>query len=194
MDLLICHYTVVELAASRGKLEEFGFGGAKHGVRRVRVVEENQTVHPIFHPSSQKGPYKKAVKPDSNAFMDVFKMPNGKWQAVTITRLAANAPDFKKRHNELKPHPAARRIARLFVGDMVAISENGNRHIYRIQQLSGQRVWLSPHNEANAARRNKDRNDPFKLTQKSVNVLRNFSFRKIHVDILGRIRDPGPRS
>lgn len=174
-------------ATRPGELEDFGFRGAKHGVRRVRVTE-NLTVHPL----PRKGLYK-AVKPDSNAFMDVFEMPNGKWQAVTITRLAANAPDFQMRHNELKPHPAARRITRLFVGDMVAISEGGNRHIYRIQILSGQRMWLSPHNEANADQRNRDGKDPFKLTQKSVNVLRTLCFRKIHVDILGRVRDPGPR-
>jgi len=154
----------------------------------VRVIE-NLTVHPL----PKKGPYK-AVKPDSNAFMDVFEMPNEKWQAVTITRLAANAPDFMERHNELRPHPAARRIARLFIGDMVAITENDDRHIYRIQKLSGQYVILSPHNEANADQRSKDDDDPFKLTQKSVNVLRSLYFRKIHVDILGRIRDPGPRS
>jgi len=175
-------------AASPGELGKFDFSGAKHGVRRVRVTE-NLTVHPL----PRKGRYK-AVKPDSNAFMDVFEMPNGKWQAVTVTRLAANAPDFKKRHNELRPHPAARRIARLFAGDMVAITENGDRQIYRIQILSGQRMWLSPHNEANTDHRNRDRDDPFKLTQKSVNALRRLGFRKIHVDILGRVRDPGPRS
>jgi len=177
-----------ERAANPGELGEFGFDGAKHGVWRVRVTE-NLTVHPL----PRKGPYK-AVKPDSNAFMDVFEMPNGKWQAVTITRLAANAPDFMERHNELRPHPAARRIARLFIGDMVAITENDDRHICRIQKLSGQYVILSPHNEANADQRSKDDDDPFKLTQKSVNVLRSLYFRKIHVDILGRIRDPGPRS
>lgn len=177
-----------ERAAIPGELAKFGFHGAKHGVRRVRVVE-NLTVHPL----PRKGLYK-AVKPDSNAFMDVFEMPNGKWQAVTITRLAANAPDFKERHNELKPHPAARRIARLFIGDMVAVMENGDRHIYRIQQISGQRMWLSPHNEANADQRNRDGDDPFKLTAKRVNVLRKHGFRKIHVSILGKVRDSGPRS
>lgn len=178
----------IERAASPGELGNFGFSGAKHGVRRVRVTE-NLTVHPL----PKKGLYK-AVKPDSNAFMDVFEMPNGKWQAVTITRLAANAPDFQRRHNELKPHPAARRIARLFVGDMVAIVEHGDRYIYRIQRLSGQQVSLSPHNEANADQRSRDRNDPFKFTRKMVNVLRNLRFRKIHVDILGRVRDSGPRN
>ena len=175
-----------ERAANPGELGEFGFDGAKHGVWRVRVTE-NLTVHPL----PRKGPYK-AVKPDSNAFMDVFEMPNGKWQAVTITRLAANAPNFKERHNELKPHSDARRIARLFVGDMVATSENGDRHIYKIQRLSGQEVVLSPHNEANADQRNRDR--MFKFTRMRVNVLRRHCFRKIHVDILGRVRDPGPRS
>ena len=166
-----------ERAASPGELRNFGFGGARHGVRRVRVIE-NLTIHPL----PKKGPYK-AVKPDSNAFMDVFEMPNGKWQAVTITRLAANAPDFKERHNELKPHPAARRITRLFKGDMVAIEENGETVVCRVQQFSKHHVRLAPHNEANA-----------KLIQKSVNVLRIHCFRKIHVDILGRIRDTGPRS
>jgi len=178
-----------ERAASPGELGKFGFRGAKYGVRRVRVTE-NLTVHPL----PRKGRLYKAVKPDSNAFMDVFEMPNGKWQAVTVTRLAANAPDFQRRHNELRPHPAARRIARLFMGDMVAISEGGDRHIYRIQRLSSQQVVLSPHNEANADQRNRDGDDPFKLTRKSVNVLRKLRFRKIHVDILGRVRDPGPRS
>jgi len=175
-------------AASPGELGKFGFSGAKHGVRRVRVTE-NLTVHPL----PRKGLYK-AVKPDSNAFMDVFEMPNGKWQAVTITRLAANAPDFQRRHNKLRPHPAARRIARLFAGDMVAITENGEGNIYRIQKLSGQQVIFAPHNEANADQRNRDGDDPFKLTGKSVNALRSLGFRKIHVDILGRVRDPGPRS
>lgn len=177
-----------ERAASPGELGKFGFSGAKHGVRRVRVTE-NLTVHPL----PRKGLYK-AVKPDSNAFMDVFEMPNGKWQAVTITRLAANAPDFQRRHNELRPHPAARRIARLFVGDMVATEGSNSTTICKIQQLSGQLVVLAPHNESNTDKRDRDGKDPFNYTRKRVNALRRIGFRKIRVDILGRIWDPGPRS
>jgi CRISPR-associated endonuclease Csn1 len=158
-------------------------------VRRVRLVEELAVV-PINDRRTGK-PYK-AYKPDGNAFADLYRLPTGRCTAVVIRRFDANQPDFDPA--KFRPHPAAKKLLRLHIDDMVALEDAGRRRILRVVKMSGQTITLADHQEGGALKkRNDDKDDPFKYLEKSANTLIGMGLRKIGVDEIGRLTDPGPR-
>jgi CRISPR-associated endonuclease Csn1 len=164
-------------------------GGRKVKVRRVRMVEELDVV--IIKDRRTGKPYK-AYKPDGNAFNDIYQLPNGRWVSSVIRRFDANQPDFDPA--KFRPHPAAKKIMRLHIDDMVAINDAGKRRILRVVKMSGQTITLADHQEAGSLKaRDADKDDSFKYLQKSANGLKQMGFRKIGVDEIGRVSDPGPR-
>ncbi|WP_029586712.1 type II CRISPR RNA-guided endonuclease Cas9 [Bradyrhizobium sp. URHD0069] len=85
--------------------------GRNMKVRRVRMTEELDVV--IIKDRKTGKPYK-AYKPDGNAFADLYELPDGKWKAVVVRRFDANQSDFDAA--KFRPHPAAKKIARLHIG------------------------------------------------------------------------------
>jgi CRISPR-associated endonuclease Csn1 len=164
-------------------------GGREVKVRRVRMVEELDVV-PIKDRRTGE-PYK-AYKPDGNAFADIYELPNGRWQAAVIRRFDANQRDFDPA--KFRPHPAARKAMRLHIDDLVAVDDGGRRRILRVVKMSGQTITLADHFEAGSLKkRNEDKDDPFKYLEKSANTLKAMGLRKVGVDELGRLADPGAR-
>jgi CRISPR-associated endonuclease Csn1 len=162
-------------------------GGRIVKVRRVRMIEELNVV-PIKDRRTGK-PYR-AYKPDGNAFADIYELPNGRWQAAVIRRFDANQPDFDPA--KFRPHPAARKVMRLHIDDLVAVDDGGRRRILRVVKMSGQTITLADHFEAGSLKkRNEDKEDPFKYLEKSASTLRAMGLRKVGVDELGRLTDPG---
>lgn len=162
--------------------------GRKVKVRRVRMTEELSVV-PIH---DKNGEAYKAYKPDGNAFADIYQLPNGRWTAVVVRRFDANRPNFDPAM--LRPHPAAKRLMRLHIDDMVAIEDAGRRRILRVVKMSGQTIVMADHNEAGSLKaRDADKNDSFKYFSKSASGLKDIGFRKVGVDEIGRLTDPGPR-
>lgn len=175
--------------AKRADEEGVVLGGRTMKVRRVRMTEELNVVQ-IKDRKTGK-PYK-AYKPDGNAFADIYQLPNGRWTAIVIRRFDANRPDFDPVN--FRPHPAAKKIMRLHIDDMVAIEESDRRRILRVVKMSGQVITMADHLEAGALKsRDADKNDIFKYVSKSAGSLKDMSFRKIGVDEIGRLIDPGPR-
>jgi CRISPR-associated endonuclease Csn1 len=157
-------------------------------VRRVRMSEELDVV--IIRDKNGR-PYK-AYKPDGNAFADLYELPDGKWKAVVVRRFDANRSDFDP--VTFRPHPAARKIARLHIDDMVAVGEGDARRILRIVKMSGQIITMAEHFEGGALKaRDADRADIFKYVAPSASRLKELGFRKVGVDEIGRLTDPGPR-
>ena len=158
-------------------------------VRRVRMVEELAVV-PINDRRTGK-PYK-AYKPDGNAFADLYRLPTGRCAAVVIRRFDANQPDFDP--TKFRPHPAAKKLMRLHIDDMVALEDGGRRKILRVVKMSGQTITLAEHHEGGALKkRDEDKDDPFKYVGRTANTLIGMGLRKIGVDEIGRLTDPGPR-
>ncbi|HWA91147.1 MAG TPA: type II CRISPR RNA-guided endonuclease Cas9 [Rhizomicrobium sp.] len=165
-------------------------GDRKVKVRRVRMVEELAVV-PIRDRRTGK-PYK-AYKPDGNAFADIYQLPNGSWKAVVVRRFDANQVDFDPAKE--RPHPAAKKVMRLHIDDMVAIEEAGRRRVLRVVKMSGQTIVMADHNEAGALKaRDADKNDPFRYLSRSAGALKGMGLRKVGVDEIGRLTDPGPRN
>lgn len=154
------------------------------GVRRVRVIEP-LTVIPI---RDRHGRAYKGYKGDSNYRYDVWEMPDGKWRAQVVSMFDAHQPGVQER-----PHPAARRIMSLFRDDMLAIERaGGERELVRVVKFSEKQFAVAPPQEAGALKaRDADKDDPFKYVYPSPNTLKSWRARKVDVDELGRVRDPG---
>lgn len=174
-----------EMVATQG----IELGGRIVKVRRARMYEELGVV-PIKDRKTGK-PYK-AYKPDGNAFNEVYELPNGNWVSVVIRRFDANQPDFNPAN--FRPHPAARKVMRLHIDDLVAVDDGGRQRVLRVVKMSGQKITLADHFEGGALKtRDADKEDPFKYLEKSANVLKAMGLRKVGVDEIGRLTDPGPR-
>ena len=104
----------------------------------------------------------------------------------------ANQADFAA--EKLRPHPAAKRILRLRINDMGALGEGRDRRIVRLRKITRASdrtfVVLDDHNEANVARRLGHGVTENKF---SARQLKQYGFRKVGVNEIGRVRDPGPR-
>jgi len=158
--------------------------GPYQGIRRVRVIEP-VTVVEI---KDQNGKAYKGYKGDSNQCYEVGRLPDGKLKAQVITTFEAHQNTPARR-----PHPAAKRILRVSQRDMVALKHSDKELICYVQKLDkANGLFLVPHNEANADARDRDKNDPFKFIQISANPLVKSGARRVIVDEMGRVNDPGP--
>ena len=161
------------------------------GIRRVRMIEtlKRGSRVEVGHPDD--GSPLKAYKGDSNHCYELWRLPNGKIVPQVVTTFQAHQADAKR------PHPAAKRLLRLFKKDMVALidpkSADGQTMICIVQKLDLLHgLYLTPHMEANADARNRDNEDPFSLLQIGAGTIVKLAVRRVHVDEIGNLRDPGP--
>ena len=127
-----------------------------------------------------------------NEFADVWRLPDGDWRVVVVPTFEFNQPEFDEMR--LRPHPEAKRLARIYKGDMAAVGEGDDRRIVRVRKIdnakNGAIVYMDDHNEANVDKR--IRQKELKEKKYSIRQLRANKFRKVGVDEIGRLRDPGP--
>jgi len=76
---------------------------------------------------------------------------------------------------------------------MGALGEGDNRRIVQVRKFSEGRIVLDHHLEADVDGRER-RKEIIRNNGHSASRLRSEGFRKIHVDEIGRVRDPGPKS
>lgn len=161
--------------------------GPYHGIRRVRLRETLQKSARVEIGATTGGRPLKAYKGDSNHCYELWKLPDsGKVVAQVVTTYEAHAGIEKR------PHPAAKRILRVFKKDMVAIEREKNTEIYFVQKLHASNgLFLAPHKDGNCDARDRDKTDSFKFLQMGANTLIKSKIRRIVVDEIGRLRDPG---
>ncbi|HEX7007528.1 MAG TPA: type II CRISPR RNA-guided endonuclease Cas9, partial [Alphaproteobacteria bacterium] len=98
-----------------------------------------------------------------------------------------------------RAHPAARKIMTLHKGDFIKLQPRAGdvERVMRIVRLSPSNnvLYLAEHNEAGELqKRHDDKDDPFRWVFFNMSRLKDHRARKVSVDILGRVRDPGPPS
>ncbi|PYC47773.1 type II CRISPR RNA-guided endonuclease Cas9 [Litorivita pollutaquae] len=160
--------------------------GPYQGISRLRLTESLQSSArvEITGPSGQP---LKAYKGDSNHCYEIWRMPDGKPKAQVITTFEAHGEAIRR------PHPAAKRLLRVFKRDMVAIEREGERLICYVQRFDpANGIFLAPHVEANADARSRAKGDPFRILQMGLGPAIKARIRRVHVDEMGRLRDPGP--
>ncbi len=163
------------------------WGGGERPVKRVRLTS-NKHIIPVEGPDGV--PYK-GYLPDAKEFADVWEMPDKRknWKVEIVPTFDVNQSNFDV--EECKPHPDAKHLMRLYKGDMGMLGEEPDRRIVRVRKFEGKTVVLDDHNEGNVDKRERD-----KLIKRNrghgAKKLQKENFRKIRVDEVGRIWDPGP--
>jgi len=81
--------------------------------------------------------------------------------------------------------------------DLVILEDSGRERIFKVVSIpataTNKSVWFAPHNESGEyAKRHKDPDDPFRWLFVAYGQLKTRKARKVTVDYLGRVRDPGP--
>ncbi len=162
--------------------------GPYQGIRRVRLIEALQKSArvEVGLDQAEEGPLK-AYKGDSNHCYELWRLPDGKVKPQVTTTYEAHTGVEKR------PHPAAKRLLRVFKRDMVALERNGETLICYVQSMHiANGLYLAPHFEANADARSRDKSDPFRFIQIGAGPLVKAGIRRVLVDEMGRLRDPGP--
>jgi CRISPR-associated endonuclease Csn1 len=163
---------------------------AETGVRRVRLLKREAETIPIGGPDGK--PYK-AYIPGDNHHVDIFETPDGRWRGEAVSVFQANRPGHQPAWR--RDHPAARRVMRVHKGDLIALGNGDDRRIMRVVRLGVRAgvLWLAPHNEGGVLQqRHDDPDDLFRWLFAAFSKLPEMGARRVAVDALGRVRDPGP--
>jgi CRISPR-associated endonuclease Csn1 len=157
----------------------------REGIRRVRLLKTEQSFVTIREAT---GAYK-ALIPGDNHHVDIVERPDGRWDGYGVTVFAANQKDNCAAEN------GARVVMRIHKGDLLKMEHDGQERIMRAVRLAPQngRLYLAEHHESgDLAKRHADKDDPFRWALVSFNQLKVRGARRVGVDVLGRVSDPGP--
>ncbi|PID36242.1 MAG: type II CRISPR RNA-guided endonuclease Cas9 [Rhodobacterales bacterium] len=169
--------------------------GAYQGTRHVRVVEPIG-VAPIHNGKAKPA---KSYATSGNHRYEVWRMPDGKivdWVVPNFYAHKADLPTDARPATPatcLRPHPAARLLLKLQKNDMVRLRDaSGALVVATVEKFSSTGIIeMVPHSEANAADRySKDKSDNVYI-RKTANTLLKAEARRVYVDEMGRVRDPG---
>lgn len=166
-------------------------GSQRQPLRHVRLLK----VEKAFERIRKRGTEYtyKALIPGENHCAEILELPDGRWTGIGVTVFAANQRRHAPQSNEQPP--AGRHVMTLRKLDLVKMEDQGTERIFRVVKLETGigRLVFAEHVEAGILeKRDKDRADPFNLVRVAFNQLRVRKARKVTVDLLGRIRDPGP--
>ena len=160
-------------------------------IHRCRVIE-NITVIPI---KDSSGRIYKGYKGDGNYCYEIYQTGDGKWSGEIITSFEANQAAYKNfmadktlfRKQSFSGHPL---IMRLCNNDVIAIEDEG-RKILRVVTLSAGIIALCEISESDVDARNRDKTDSFKYSYKSASKLKGIRARRVFIDPIGQVKDPG---
>lgn len=161
-----------------------GSNNPYYGIRRVRMEEAVSVIK--LHDKAGH-PYK-GYKPDSNSRYEVWRLPNGKLTHYVVSTYDAH------RDTVLRPHPAARRLLQLHKGDLVRLDDSKfGPVIATVEKFDGNgTIELIPHNEANASDRYRKNKEDLYIRLRPTSLQKSGA-RRVFVDEMGRLRDPGPK-
>lgn len=183
-----------EFTAALDAFARAGWPKGRGQPRGVRLVERMKADALVPVADRRTGRVYKAYKGDSNAFMDLLRLPDGRWKGWIVSTFEANQPAADQPSWKAE-HPAAKRIARLFNGDMARLERDGVETLVTIVKMSGQTVVMSEHTAAGPLKaRDAARDDPFRYISMAASKLRDARFRPVKVTVDGRVVDPGPLS
>ncbi|MDQ2104660.1 type II CRISPR RNA-guided endonuclease Cas9 [Azospirillum sp. C340-1] len=162
------------------------------GIRRARLLAKE--ADPIWLEGPDGAPYKGLIAGDVH-HIDIVALPDGRWTGRAATLFEAHRtalPDG--RAAPYVPAEGERFVMRLHKGDLVRLEHDGRLRIMRVARLepANHRVRMAEHVEAGELdKRHADPDDPFRWLIVAFSMLRQRKARRVTVDPLGRVRDPG---
>jgi len=160
----------------------------RSGIKGVRVLKKEEPLVPIQHP--KKNPrFTKWYAPGEIHHVSFWKCPDETIKACGVNFFEANQKD----PNELRPHPAAKLVLKVHKKDYLKLMDKGKVKIARVVSISpkNENIWLVEHFEGgNLSKRYTDKE--LKYIFLMFSQIKEKQVRKIHVDSLGNIHDPGP--
>lgn len=157
--------------------------GPYHGIRHVRIIEPVD----VIEVKDRNGVVYKGYKGGSNHCYEVWKLPDGKYEHWVVDTFTAHTGDFGR------PHPAARRILRLFKCDMVRLdSSKFGPVVATVEKFDGNgTIELVAAHQGNADQRyRKDKEDIY-IRMRPSSLIKSGA-RRVLIDEMGRMKDPGP--
>ncbi len=152
-------------------------------IRKVRIGLR-ETVEPL----SVQGNITKGYASGGNWRYDLYDCPYHGFGAELINLRQANSRAFTPKWKQ--QYPEARRLFRLFRGDMIEIDDprpgKEGRAIFRIQKMSAGMLTLCDPKEANADQRNRAEGGLF--FAKAPKRLVDLGLRKLYVSVLGEVK------
>lgn len=193
------HEAILSASGEPGTRQNLADVKAKTGRRSVRFVE-TLSVIPMYQrgQSALEGaePYK-AYKGDSNYCYEIFHTEGGKWDGRVVTSFEAQGREYqafmRSSRYRTTTWSGEDLVMRVMGDDMIAIEENGQRRLMRLQKLTPGTLSMAENFEANVDARERDRDSGFSYMRKTPNSLRAVRARRVFVDPIGRIKDPGFR-
>lgn len=169
----------------------------ENGIRRVRIVKPEAAIIAIG--GSRGSPYK-AYSVGDNHHVEIFKRADGTWSREIVSLFDANRPSFVP---AWRTEPTSCLLCSIYKNDLLKISSdekrggggsttNGSERIMRVVSIWENYLQLAEHMETNLAQRYRD--GEFKWTFAGYDRLKELGMRKVSVDPLGCVRDPGPPS
>jgi CRISPR-associated endonuclease Csn1 len=177
----------------------------KSGVKieHKQTVYRNNNVEEVVH--------YKYVQPGSNHHVAFWKLPKGAkdnarlkenierlkgWMAKdgSYCAIVPSVFDYNRLDEAaLRPHPAAKLLAKIHNGDLVRLKNDGREVTAIVRKLvpSADRIVMSEHNEANAAART-GKGKELKEIGCSFSAIKEKSFRKIFISPDGKVYDSEP--
>jgi CRISPR-associated endonuclease Csn1 len=159
-------------------------------LRHVRLTKVEKAFETL---RDRRGQPFKALTPGENHHVDVIELPKAKWVGYGVTVFAANQLNGAVPWHD--QYPDGRLVMRVHKGDLLRLEVDGVDQIYRVAKLEagiGRLVLAEHYQGGNLAQRHKDEADSFRWLFIAFNQLKARNARKVTVDPLGRVRDPGP--
>jgi CRISPR-associated endonuclease Csn1 len=164
--------------------------GNETGIRHVRLTKVESGVVVL---SDQNGKPYKAVSPGDIHHVEIFETTNGRWAGEAITVFNANRRGFSPAWRG--EAVGTKLVMSVGKGDCIALEDSGLSKVMKIHRLDAiaNRFKLAAHLESgNLDKRHIDPDDLFRWAMISYNQLKARKARKVTVDYLGRVHDPGP--
>lgn len=162
------------------------------GIRRVRLLAKE--ADPIWLVGPDGDIYKGLIAGDVH-HIDIVALPDGRWagRAATLFEARRTAlPDG--RAAPYVPANGERFVMRLHKGDLVKLEHDGRMRVMRVARLepANNRLRMVEHVDAGELdKRHADPDDPFRWLIVAFDKLRTRKARRVTVDPLGQVRDPG---
>ena len=186
----------IEVYAAKSQLP---FASAVKEFSDINKVYRCKLIEPmsVILIKDKNGRVYKSYKGDGNYCYEIFELDDGKWDGTVISNFEANQHVYKSfladtAISRKQSFCGKKLVMRLCRNDVLAI-QNSNVTLLRVAKISAGMITLAAINEANVDARNRDKDDPFKLFAKSPNALKGLSARRIFIDTIGRVKDPGFR-